>query len=74
MTDIYQERGPVKYTKRCVDNRSCLVDWYLGSSDKTHCVIYASSPNTNDLNCHLCCHGDRCNFDFLPQPGTYYKP
>ncbi|KAK7480836.1 hypothetical protein BaRGS_00027922, partial [Batillaria attramentaria] len=75
MNDIYQEAGkaPAVY-KRCVDEQGCQTEWYQESSDKAACFQYDPSVYTEDLVCHLCCHGDGCNAQLLPEKSTLYKP
>ncbi|KAK7478145.1 hypothetical protein BaRGS_00030592 [Batillaria attramentaria] len=75
MNDIYQEAGmaPAVF-KRCVDEQGCQQEWYQESSDKAACFQYDPSVYTEDLVCHLCCHGDRCNAQLLPEKSTLYKP
>ncbi|KAK7480835.1 hypothetical protein BaRGS_00027921, partial [Batillaria attramentaria] len=75
MNDIFQEAGmPPAVFKRCVDESGCLTEWYQESSDKAACFQYDPSVYTEDLVCHLCCHGDRCNAQLLPEKSTLYKP
>ncbi|KAK7463285.1 hypothetical protein BaRGS_00038152, partial [Batillaria attramentaria] len=62
------------YDKRCVDEQGCQTEWYQESSDKAACFQYDPSVYTEDLVCHLCCHGDRCNAQLLPEKSTLYKP
>ncbi|KAK7485683.1 hypothetical protein BaRGS_00023132, partial [Batillaria attramentaria] len=75
MNDIYQEAGmaPAVF-KRCVDEDGCKTEWYQESSDKAACFQYDPSVYTEDLVCHLCCHGDKCNAQLLPEKSTLYKP
>nr|KAG5688842.1 hypothetical protein BaRGS_004519 [Batillaria attramentaria] len=75
MNDIYQEAGkPPAVFKRCVGEDTCKTQWYQESSDKAQCFQYDPSVYTEDLVCHLCCHGDGCNAQLLPEKSTLYKP
>ncbi|KAK7474570.1 hypothetical protein BaRGS_00034154 [Batillaria attramentaria] len=75
MNDIYQEAGqPPAVFKRCVDEVTCNNEWYHESSDMAQCFQYDPSVYTDDLVCHLCCHGDGCNGQLLPAKEHLYKP
>ncbi|MCU0934722.1 MAG: IPTL-CTERM sorting domain-containing protein [Gammaproteobacteria bacterium] len=75
MNDIYQQSGqPPNLWKRCVNEATCHQLWFMESSDKVACFQYDSSTFRDDLVCHLCCYGERCNANALPPTELLYAP
>lgn len=75
MNDIYQQSGQSpNLWKRCVNEATCHQLWFMESSDKVACFQYDSSTFRDDLVCHLCCYGERCNANALPPVEKLYQP
>ncbi|KAK3087579.1 hypothetical protein FSP39_007774 [Pinctada imbricata] len=72
-TDIRTENNSNKEIyKRCVDEKTCIRDWLMQSSDKEYCVRYGQVSKTDTYVCSFCCVGDDCNTGLLPKNSTLY--